>query len=518
LDITTQEPGANRPPLLALRGISKRYGGVRALEDVDFTAHAGSIHAILGENGAGKSTLIKIIAGVVQPDTGTLAINGTPRILPDPQAANAAGVVCVFQELSLLPDLSVADNIAITTPPRRFGLIDRRAQRRHAEKLLARVGCEDINPVMLVRDLPLSRRQMVEIAKALGRAPRLLILDEATSALTSADVEKAYAILLGLRDEGLGLLYISHRMHEIEKLADACSVFRNGRHIETFAQGSRSPADIVQMMIGRDIRSTYPPKPAYRPAYWADNTPALDAKDLAWADRLHGIDLRVGRGEIVGLGGLDGQGQRDLLLALFGALRGVSGTVAIDGAARAIASPAMAKHKRIGMALIPEDRKTEGLMLPMSVAENTTLAALPGFTRGIVVDRGREAAGIAAMIDKLRIKAADPALPVATFSGGNQQKVVIAKWLLTAPRIVLLCDPTRGIDVGTKQEIYQLLRDLADAGTAIVLYSTDYDELVGCCDRVLILYDGRIVRELAGDAITGPAIVAASLNITAASA
>ncbi len=511
MDVTAPEAGANRPPLLELRGISKRYGGVHALEGVDFTAHAGSIHAILGENGAGKSTLIKIIAGVVQPDTGTLAIDGTPRVLPDPQAANAAGVVCVFQELSLLPDLSVADNIAITTPPRRFGLIDRRAQRRHAERLLARVGCEDISPIMLVRDLPLSRRQMVEIAKALGRAPRLLILDEATSALTAADVEKAYAILLGLRDEGLGLLYISHRMHEIEKLADACSVFRNGRHIETFAQGSRSPTDIVQMMIGRDIHSTYPPKPAYR----ANSAPALDVKNLAWADRLHGIDLRVGRGEIVGLGGLDGQGQRDLLLALFGALRGVSGTVAIDGAARVIASPAAAKHQRIGMALIPEDRKTEGLMLPMSVAENITLAALPALTRGIVIDRKREAAGIAAMIGKLRIKAADPALPVATLSGGNQQKVVIAKWLLTAPRIVLLCDPTRGIDVGTKQEIYQLLRDLADAGTAIVLYSTDYDELVGCCDRVLILYDGRVVRELAGDAITGPAIVAASLNITA---
>ena len=499
-----QEAG---PPLLALRGVGKRYGGVRALEGVDFDAHAGSIHAVLGENGAGKSTLIKIIAGVVRPDAGTLAIDGAARVLADPQAANAAGVVCVFQELSLLPDLSVADNIAITTPPRRFGLIDGRAQRRVAAGLLARVGCEDINPITLVRDLPLSRRQMVEIAKALGRKPRLLILDEATSALTAADVEKVYSILLGLREEGLGLLYISHRMHEIEKLADTCSVFRNGRRIETFAQGSRGPAEIVQMMIGRDIESTYPSKPAYRAA----NAPVLEARDIVWADRLHGVDLRVGRGEIVGLGGLDGQGQRDLLLALFGVLRGVSGTVAIDGEAQAIGSPADAKHRRI--ALIPEDRKTEGLMLPMSVAENITLAALPSLTRGVTVDRAKEAAGIAAMIDKLRIKVGDAALPVATLSGGNQQKVVIAKWLLTGARIVLLCDPTRGIDVGTKQEIYQLLRNLADAGTAIVLYSTDYDELVGCCDRVMILYDGRVVRELAGEAITGPAIVAASLNI-----
>jgi len=510
--VRPREAGETRPPLLALRGVSKRYGGVRALEGVDFSADAGSIHAVLGENGAGKSTLIKIIAGVVQPDTGTLAIDGEVRTLADPQAANAAGIVCVFQELSLLPDLSVADNIAITTPPRRFGLIDGRAQRRVAEALLARVGCEDINPITLVRDLPLSRRQMVEIAKALGRQPRLLILDEATSALTSADVEKVYSILLGLRDEGLGLLYISHRMHEIEKLADTCSVFRNGRHIETFAQGTRGPAEIVQMMIGRDIASTYPPKPTYRAA----NTPVLDAKGIAWADRLHGIDLRVGRGEIVGLGGLDGQGQRDLLLALFGVLRGVSGTVAIDGVAQAVSSPAEAKQKRI--ALIPEDRKTEGLMLPMTVGENITLAALPSLTRGIVVDRAREAAGVNAMVDKLRIKVGDAGSAVATLSGGNQQKVVIAKWLLTGARIVLLCDPTRGIDVGTKQEIYQLLRDLADAGTAIVLYSTDYDELVGCCDRVMILYDGRVVRELVGDAITGPAIVAASLNLVAEAA
>ena len=509
-----QEAGATRPPLLALRGVSKRYGGVRALEGVDFSADAGSIHAVLGENGAGKSTLIKIIAGVVQPDVGTLAIDGHVRTLADPQAANAAGVVCVFQELSLLPDLSVADNIAITTPPRRFGMIDGRAQRRMAEALLARVGCEDINPITLVRDLPLSRRQMVEIAKALGRKPRLLILDEATSALTSADVEKVYSILLGLRDEGLALLYISHRMHEIEKLADTCSVFRNGRHIETFAQGTRGPADIVQMMIGRDIASTYPAKPAYH----ASTTPVLDARGIAWADRLHGIDLRVGRGEIVGLGGLDGQGQRDLLLALFGVLRGVSGTVAIDGVACSVASPADAKAKRVGMALIPEDRKTEGLMLPMTVAENVTLAALPSLTRGIVVDRRLENEGVRAMVDKLRIKVGDSGLPVATLSGGNQQKVVIAKWLLTGARIVLLCDPTRGIDVGTKQEIYQLLRDLADAGTAIVLYSTDYDELVGCCDRVMILYDGRVVRELVGDGITGEAIVAASLNLVAEAA
>jgi ribose transport system ATP-binding protein len=245
--------------LLTLEGVSKRYGGVQALDNVSFACSRHSIHAVLGENGAGKSTLIKIIAGVVQPDAGHIALDGAAVRFPTPQRAADAGIVCIFQELSLLPDLSVEDNIAIANPPRRLGLIDRRAQRRRAEALLARVGCADINPMALVKDLPLSRRQMVEIAKALGREPRLLILDEATSALTAADVEKVYAILHELRERGLALLYISHRMHEIAALADRCSVFRNGRHVGSFASGERSDAEIVHMMIGREIHGAYPP-------------------------------------------------------------------------------------------------------------------------------------------------------------------------------------------------------------------------------------------------------------------
>ena len=496
--------------LLALSGVSKRYGGVRALSNVDFACRRGSIHAVLGENGAGKSTLIKIISGVVQPDEGGMTLDGRPVVFPTPHAANAAGIVCIFQELSLMPDLSVADNISITTPPRRFGMIDRAAQRRRAEELLARVGCDDINPLMLVKNLPLSRRQMVEIAKALGRDPKLLILDEATSALTAADVSKVYTILHGLRDQGLSLLYISHRMHEIEELADTCSVFRNGSHIDTFPKGSRNDEQIVQMMIGREWHNTYPVKPLHNETL----KPALEVSHLNWDNRLTDISFAVGRGEVVGLGGLDGQGQRELLLALFGVLRGVSGSVAIDGRKRHIGSPAQAKNPNVGLALIPEDRKTEGLMLPMGVGDNISMAALGAMTRGLVVDRAIEDRKIAEMVAKLKIKFGRLSDPVATLSGGNQQKVVIAKWLLTGARVILLNDPTRGIDVGTKQELYQLLRDLADAGTAILFYSTDYDELVGCCDRVLILYDGRVARELAGGAITEENIVAASLNLS----
>ena len=497
-------------PLLTLSGIAKRYGATRALDGVDLALGAGRIHAVLGENGAGKSSLIKCMAGVVQPDAGTMALDGAPVRFADPAAANAAGIVCVFQELSLIPDLSVADNILVADPPRRLGFIDRRAQRRRAEELLARAGAEDIHPLSLVRDLPLSRRQLVEIAKALGREPRLLILDEATSALTARDVASVFRVLKDLRARGLALVFISHRMGEIAELADDCSVFRNGRNVATFPAGTRSDGEVVEMMIGRDYSHAYPAKP---PPVPAEAPPALDVRDLGWAGRLHGVSFAVRPGEVVGLGGLDGQGQRELLLALFGVLRGTSGEVRVDGRPVTLASPADAKAARNGIALIPEDRKTEGLMLPMSVRENLSFASLGHVSRGGIIDRGAERRAVDEMVKLLAIKAADLDVAVASLSGGNQQKVVIAKWLMTRPRIVLLADPTRGIDVGTKAEIYRLLRRLADEGAAVLLYSTDYAELIGCCDRVLVLYGGRVVRELAGDAITEHALVASALNI-----
>jgi ribose transport system ATP-binding protein len=493
-----------------MEGASKRYGGVRALEKADLDVYAGRIHGILGENGAGKSTLIKIMAGVVAPDEGRMLLDGQEVSFDSPAAANRAGIACIFQELSLIPHLSVADNIVISNPPTWLGMIDRKKQERIAVEALARAGAEDIHPRTLVKNLPLSRRQMVEIAKALARKPRILILDEATSALTAADVSKIFVVLKRLREEGLALLYISHRMHEIAELADECSVFRNGQKVATYAAGSKTDNEVVELMIGREYNNAFPPKPVRASGAKA---PVLAVQNLGWSGRLRNISFSVDSGEIVGLGGLDGQGQRDLLLALFGVLRGLTGEVRIDGKVTSISSPAMAKSEHVGMALIPEDRKTEGLMLPMTVRDNLSFASLNRISTFGVVNRETENHAIDEMIKLLGIRTAGTDIAVGALSGGNQQKVVIAKWLMNRPRIILLNDPTRGIDVGTKQELYVLLRRLADEGAAIIFYSTDYDELIGCCDRVLVLYDGEVKRELVGTAITEKALIASALNI-----
>tara|TARA_R110000868_G_scaffold46685_7_gene153995 strand:- start:1811 stop:3451 length:1641 start_codon:yes stop_codon:yes gene_type:complete len=495
-------------PIVQLSGVSKYFSGARALEGVDFACRKGSTHAILGENGAGKSTLIKIMSGVLRPDTGRLLVNGNAVQFASPSEAARAGVVCIFQELSLVPDLSVADNISISDPPRRFGMIDARAQRRRAEALLARIKCEDVDPNALVRDLSLSRRQMVEIAKALGKNPQVLILDEATSALTSRDVQTVYDLLAELKADNVASLFISHRMNEVEALCDTLSVFRNGSHVETFAKGAKSDRDIVRMMIGRDVEAQFPPKPAAK-----EHAPCLSIEELKWENRLNGVNLSVGAGEIVGLGGLDGQGQKELLLALFGVLRGVQGTVNAGGSIGIPNSPAASKSGQARIALVPEDRKTEGLMLPMSIADNLLAASYDKISSGPFINPALEKQAVADGVSKLQIKIGQSKDAVATLSGGNQQKVVIAKWLMTDPDIILLNDPTRGIDVGTKQEIYKLMRDLADAGKAILFYSTDYAELIGCCDRVAVMYDGAILTELRGEAITEEAIVAAALNI-----
>jgi ribose transport system ATP-binding protein len=481
-------------PLFRMEGVSKRYGGVHALEKAELSVTPGRIHAILGENGAGKSTCIKIMSGVVAPDEGHMTMEGREVAFASPSAANDAGIVCIFQELSLVPDLSVADNIVIINPPTRFGLIDRREQRRIAEAALARAGAEDIHPLAQVKDLPLSRRQLVEIAKALQRQPRILILDEATSALTAADVAKIFAVLKRLRSEGLALLYISHRMHEIAELADDCTVFRNGRNVATYKAGTKTDNEVVELMIGREYSHIFPPK---QPPVPQAKPPVLECRNLSWTERLRDVSLSVRAGEVVGLGGLDGQGQRELLLALFGVLAGCSGEVLIDGKPTSISSPSVAKSSKIGMALIPEDRKTEGLMLPMTVRDNLTFASLGRMSKGGIIDRTAEQRLIDEMIKLLGIRTAGPDIPVGALSGGNQQKVALLRALFASPRVLLLDDPARGVDLGARADLFERLHDAAEDGATVLFSSSDLGELVEHADRVLVLFRGALVAELA---------------------
>ena len=503
----------DRSVIFRMEGISKRYGGVQALTGAGLELCAGRIHAVLGENGAGKSTLIKIMSGVVQPDAGTMSLDGKNLTFASPSEANEQGVVCVFQELSLIPDLTVADNIVPSRPPTRFGMINRKAQRALALQALARAGADDIHPQAPVRDLSLSRRQMVEIAKALARKPKILILDEATSALTAADVTKVFSLLQRLKKEGVAIVYISHRMHEITELADDCTVFRNGRMIATYKAGTKTDAEVIEMMIGREYHHEFPPKQPLN----MQIPPVLSCSNFSWQNRLRNISFDLRPGEIMGLGGLDGQGQKELLLAFFGVLKGCRGEVRISGKDGIPNSPASAKSDAFRMALIPEDRKVEGLLLPMSVGDNLTMAAHARVAPRGLINKATADAEMARLVKLLSIKVANLDAPVNSLSGGNQQKVVIGKWLMNQPKIIILNDPTRGIDVGTKQEIYTLLANQAQAGAAIILYSTDYDELIGLCQKVLVMFDGEVVRVLEGKNISERNLVASALKLDAKS-
>jgi ribose transport system ATP-binding protein len=502
-------PDSSRPPAVEAREVSKHFGGTVALNNASFFCQPGSIHALIGENGAGKSTLIKIFSGVVTLDSGALYVNSQPSTIRSPAEAAQQGIVPVFQELSLMPHLTVAENVFITHPPRnRLGLIDRKALKQQTDRFFSKLGFDHIDPDALVSELPLAQRQLVEIAKALSRNPKVLILDEGTSALSIHDVRLVFQVIRRLRDEGRSVIFISHRMSEVEEIADTVTVFRDGHDVGSFPMGSVSRDEMVQLMIGRKLEQIFPPKP---PAQQRDAL--LEVKNLTWEHALHDINFSISKGEIVGLGGLDGQGQREVLFALFGLMRGLRGQIIVGGEPKNISGPAAASKAGINLALIPEDRKTDGLLLPMSIGDNATLAVIDRLARVGLIDRKQEQASIQHSIERMQIKTPSSRLPARSLSGGNQQKLVIGKWLLTDAKIYLLHDPTRGIDVGTKQEIYQLMRTLADNGAGILFFSTELGELVGMCDRVLVLYEGRLFRELAGEAISEENILAAALGL-----
>ncbi|MDQ0322610.1 ribose transport system ATP-binding protein [Pararhizobium capsulatum DSM 1112] len=496
-------------PLVQLTGITKTYGAVTALRDVDFSCSAGTIHAILGENGAGKSTLMKLLSGVISPSAGSMSLDGSPVAFSGTRQASQAGIVCMFQELSLMPSLTVGDNIVLSRPHTIAGFLSRKAY-LEATACLARIGAGHIAPDRPVSELTLAERQLVEIAKALYQKPRLLILDEATSALGAEAVEKVFFVVRQLRDEGVCILFISHRFHEVHALADRISVFRNGGHVRTFSAGTIDHEGIVSLMIGQSLQQLFPPP---RPAVPSTVEPLLSVRDMAWDSELDGISFDVRPGEIYGLGGLEGQGQQRVLEAIFGVLKGVEGTVEIAGKPFRNRTPFRAKAEESGIAFIPEDRKTEGMIPSLSIANNMRLAGLGRDRLFSGRDPDREE-HYKALLHRLDLVYGSIDDPVSSLSGGNQQKVLLAKWLALKPRCILLLDPTRGIDVKTKAQIYQLLSDLADAGMAIVLQSTDYEELIHLCNRVAVFYHGRIARELAGASLTPENLISAAMGLS----
>lgn len=490
-------------PVIRLAGVSKFYGPTAALTDVDFDCHAGEIHAILGENGAGKSTLMKLISGVIQPSEGCIFVDGKETQLSNPRKAMDLGLICMFQELSLVPDLSVRDNLLLGAPGSGFGRLKSGGLER-AREILDQIDGAHISFKTQVADLTLAERQQVEFAKALSRDPRLLILDEATSALNASVVDKVFQIVRKERDGGTGVLFISHRFHEIEALADTISVFRNGQHIDTFANGACDYPTIIDKMVGQSFDELFPPKPEPDP----DAPEVLRLDGFGWAEDVNDVSFVLREGQITGLGGLDGQGQMTVLQGLFGLLKQTKGSVATIDGPIALHSPRSAKSPDIGLALVPEDRKTEGLILAQSIRQNMELAAASRSGDDAPLEETYQE-----FIDALELKCRSLDQPVEDLSGGNQQKVALIKWLVLSPKCLLLADPTRGIDVKTKTQIYQLLRKLADDGVAVLLLSTDYEELIHLCDEVHIFYAGRVVNQLSGDALTAENIISSSLNI-----
>jgi ribose transport system ATP-binding protein len=486
------------PPAPAVEGIgvSRSFGGVRALVEASFEAVSGEVHALVGENGAGKTTMIKVLCGMVRPDAGTIRFAGEPVHLAGPQAALARGVGTVFQELTLLPWLTVAENLLLRDPPTGpLGLVRRRALAPRAEEILTEYGVTGIDARELAANLSLEQRQLVEIVRTVRRKPRVLFLDEPSAALSAHAAAWLYDLVRTLRGQGCCVVFTSHRWREVDELADRVTVFRNGQHVTT--RTDLDEATAVKLMTGRTIDRVYPPLP---PPPAAGTGPVLEVQDLT-GPALHGVSVVLRPGEIVGVGGLAGQGQRELFRTLFGAARATGGRTLVDGRPRRIRRPWEAISARIGIALVPEDRKSEGLLLPMSVRDNLTLAILGRVSRLGLLSAKAERAEVESMVQRLAIRTSRPATQeVGTLSGGNQQKVLLGRWLLTRARVLLLYDVARGVDVGTKHDMYRLIGELAAEGKAVLLYSSETEEVAHMSHRVLVMRAGRVVAELPGPA------------------
>jgi ribose transport system ATP-binding protein len=473
-------------PFLELRDIGKTYPGVVALAGVSLAVARGEVVGLIGENGAGKSTLMKVLGGVVPPSAGSIVIDGAERQALTVAESMAAGIAFVHQELNLFDNLDVAANVLIGREPLRGGplrLVDKARLRSRVEPLLARLGV-DFRPETPVAELSIAQRQMVEIAKALSLDARLIIMDEPTSSLTLSETERLLSVVAELKAQGVSVIYITHRLGEVKACADRVVCLRDGRVVGTLAKAETAHAAMIRLMIGRDLKSLYvPPKAAPAPG-----CEIRGLRTTAFPDRE--VSLEVRRGEILGLAGLVGSGRTSLARALFGVDPVLGGEVRLDGEPVRIASPRDAIAR--GIYLAPEDRKRSGLVLDMPIRENVSLADLPSHARWGLVRGGAEAAVAERQKARLGIRAPTVEVPAVTLSGGNQQKVVLAKWLSMRPRLIVFDEPTRGIDVGAKSEIYALMRELADSGVAILMISSDMEEVIGVSDRIAVMHEGAV--------------------------
>lgn len=478
---------------LEMRNISKSFAGVPVLHEIDLTVEGGQVHALLGENGAGKSTLMKILTGAYRPDSGEIRING--RAVPIHTIADAQrlGIGMIHQELSLFPNLSIAENFLIGNEDRfsRCGIVDYRRLYQQVREVLEPLDLRS-DPALLVRTLGVGEQQLVEIGKALQRDVRFLIMDEPTSALTETETEKLFGIIRSLTQRGVGVIYISHRMEELYQIADTVSVLRDGSLIATKPVSQVNEHELISMMVGRSVDNRYPRTPSQ------PGDVLLQAEDVA-THAVHGVTLQIRAGEIVGLGGLMGSGRTEVARALAGVDRVVRGRIEVRGRPVTFMSPADAI--RCGIALVTEDRKTQGLLLPFSVQENLALPTLSSRSRLGWVLRAAERQFAQTMVQQLRIKVHSPEQRVVELSGGNQQKVAIGKWLATHPDVFILDEPTRGIDVGAKQEIYHLMNDMKASGRGILMISSDLPELLGLCDRIYVMHERTVRGMLSGDHI-----------------
>ncbi|MER7955207.1 sugar ABC transporter ATP-binding protein [Streptomyces sp. NPDC096030] len=480
----------DQPPLLTMSAITKSFPGVRALDGVDLDVAPGEVHCLLGQNGAGKSTLIKVLAGAHQPDGGSITWRGETVQLRSPIAAMRLGIATIYQELDLVEGLSVAENVHLGHEPTTAGFVVRgRAAKASTASLLKRLGHPEIDPARRVGDLSAAQQQIVSMARALSHDVRLIVMDEPSAALDPDEVDNLFRIVADLTADGVAVVYISHRLEEIRRIGDRVTVLKDGRAVAGGLPAASTPTrDIVALMTGRNVEYVFPPRPAEPPA----GAPVLQLQGLAREGEFAPVDLELRPGEIVGLAGLVGSGRSEILETVYGARKATAGRVVVDG--RALRPGSVRDAVRAGLGLAPEERKAQGLLMLESVTRNVSVSTLARFSRAGWIDRTGEREASRAATRELSLRPDNPDAPIRTLSGGNQQKAVLARWLLRGCRVLLLDEPTRGVDVGARAELYAVIRRLADDGLAVLLVSSEVPEVLGLADRVLVLREGRVVH------------------------